>query len=171
MCLFLYQLGEQRGTRAACIGVCMSVCVHPAQSTRRIWLCAAGWMKSPSGPQGMATLPWVSTQSGRPVAALPCPNSVTVIALTSNTEACLSLSVFFSLLLIVMLSLLLFPHSIDWATGLHNYSSTKPLNPAAAPASNWIQFFDSSYLFCPLGRVLHKSSIHKWQKCLLNSYR
>lgn len=57
-------------------GVCE--CVHPAQPTRRLWLCAAGWMKSPSGPQGMAILPWVSTQSGRPVAALPCLNSLSL---------------------------------------------------------------------------------------------
>lgn len=49
------------------------VCVHPAQPTRRLWLCAAGWVKSPSGPQGIGILSWVFTQSGRSVAALPPP--------------------------------------------------------------------------------------------------
>lgn len=56
---------------------------YPAQSTRKIWLCAAGWVKSLSGPQGTATLPWVSAQSGLPVAALPHLNCSDSIHLSS----------------------------------------------------------------------------------------
>lgn len=77
--LFLYQLGEQRDTMVACMHASMHglvcVCMHQAQTSSRLWLCAAGWVKppiAPFGPQGKTTLPWVSTQS----AMLPCPGSL-----------------------------------------------------------------------------------------------
>lgn len=124
---------------------CVCVCAPSTAYQEALAVCS--WLGETSlCPLGMAIVPWVPTQPACPVPAL-CHHHGCNSSLRHFSHSC-SAS-FFWLLLRHLLPHHQFRHlctslycCTERDTDCYNHSSPKSLNPAA-PASNWIYFFDS----------------------------